>query len=429
MDPEDCEFCESREPPAPPPQKVRAAVFFDGTLNNRGNTRSSSPISGSDSYGASPSNVAKGEENMDPYPDVDNIGQHYYIEGIGTTTGAADSQRGYALGTGDTGIVAKVERGLRRLIQDISQLDRQRPIEYVHIDTFGFSRGAAAARHFVHVALNDRSQNVRKQLQDLGFTVNAVVVKFVGLYDTVASYGVRHTNDTSDLNLNAIRAAEYTYQLAAGDEHRVNFRLTDIQSAAAGKQIYLPGVHSDIGGGYNSTENETNHQVIDFDDRGLINRRRDLASLARERQWLIDRGWYTDAELSQENFFWEIHANRRGILNTYANLALNMMADEARGRGVPFRRSLATRHAIPRDSNVQAVRGLIDASIAAGNVEKGSAYQDYWLQMSSSRALNAVRHRYFHMSSRFEDSAGAHQPQYTGHPSNGGVRRRIVQRG
>ena len=122
---------------------------------------------------------------------------------------------------------------------------------------------------------------------------------------------------------------------------------------------------------------------------------------------------------------WEILANRRGIRNTYANLPLNMMSDEARDKGVPFRRSIRVRHAIPREASVRNVQGLIDASIAAGNVEKGEAYKDYWLQMSEP-SLNAVRHKYFHMSSRY---GGAHGPNYTAHPSNGGVRQRVVQRG
>ncbi len=429
-----CEECNAEAPPPPAPQRARAAVFFDGTGNNRANTRATStehvgwerhlPMSTA-SYNSAPSNVAKGEENVDQYPDVNNVGQHYYIEGIGTQTGGRDIPEGMSLGTGITGVKAKMLQGLNRLVADISQLDPSRPIDSVEIDTFGFSRGAAAARHFVHVALNDRRRNVRKQLEDRGFTVNEVIVKFVGLYDTVASYGGNHSNDTRDLDLDAIRDAEYTFQLAAGDEHRSNFRLTNIQSAPAGKQIFLPGVHSDIGGGYNSSEDETDHQVVDLDWRGLVNRRADLASLRRERQWLIDRGWYTARELEDTNMSWEILANRRGIRNTYANLPLNMMSDEARDKGVPFRRSIRVRHAIPREASVRNVQGLIDASIAAGNVEKGEAYKDYWLQMSEP-SLNAVRHKYFHMSSRY---GGAHGPNYTAHPSNGGVRQRVVQRG
>lgn len=437
MNPTMCATCNVDRPPRLPPQRARVAVFFDGTGNNRANSQPGAVnrlgaarhlFASTASYENAESNVSKGEAAVGTYPDVDNVGQHYYIEGIGTQSGGRDIPEGMMTGQGITGVMAKMRQGLDRLVADISQLDSSRPIEYVHIDTFGFSRGAAAARHFVHVALNDRRLNVRKQLEDRGFTVNEVIVKFVGLYDTVASYGYSHSNDTRDLNLDAIRDAEYTFQLAAGDEHRSNFRLTDIQSAAAGRQIYLPGVHSDIGGGYQDNSSESDLQAVDLDWRGIARRSADLASLRRERNWLIERGWYNDSELSQPNYAWEILANRSGIRNTYANLALNMMADEARPRGVPFGRSLAARHPIPSEGIVQRVRALIDASISAGNVEKGQAYKDYWLQMSEP-SLNDVRHKYFHMSSRYGDSAGAHSPNYTAHPSDGGVRRRVVQRG
>jgi len=426
MNPSICEHCSTEEPQPGPPQKARVSVFFDGTGNNRSNARARNRSDAS--YGSAPSNVAKGEENMEDYQGVDNEGYHYYIEGIGTRTDGTDVPQGMVEGRGITGVTAKMNRGIARVISDLSQLDVNRPIELVEIDAFGFSRGAAAARYFVHVALHDHRRNIKRQLEDLGFRVGAVVVKFVGLYDTVASHGFNHDSDTTELKLDAVKDAAYTFQLAAGDEHRANFRLTDIQSARAGRQVFLPGVHSDIGGGYNDFAAETDHQVVDLDMNLSASLRRDQASVRRERQWLIDRGWYRARELDETNFFWEIHANRRNIRNTYANVALNMMADEARPQGVPFKRLLSIFHPIPSDPNVRAVIALIDASIAAGNEAKNRSWRDHWLQMSHP-ALNEVRHRYFHMSSRFGESAGAHAPNYTAHPSDGGVRQRVVQRG
>jgi len=422
--------CEPSDPPPAPPQRVRAAVFFDGTGNNRTNSGAEPPLSarlplGSESYGNAPSNVAKGEASMSRYPEVDNIGQSYYIEGVGTQTGGRDVPQGMIEGRGGTGVPAKMLKGLRQLVADAASLDRSRPIEYVHIDTFGFSRGAAAARHFVHVALHHPELNVMKQLTDRGFAVGVVRVTFVGLYDTVASYGFRHSNDTADLQLDAIRHAEYVFQLAAGEEHRKNFRLTDIQSAAAGRQVFLPGVHSDIGGGYVDNADEVDLQVVDLDWRGILRRREDLATLERERQWLLAREWYHERELSEPNFSWEIIANRKGIRSTYSHLPLNMMADEARPRGVPFSDTLGVRHPVPSDPIVQRVRALIDETIALGNERKDRSWQDYWLRLID-RNLGALRHKYLHMSSAH---SLANSPHYTGHPSKGGVRRRVVQRG
>ncbi len=426
-----CQTCGTGATPVRPPQRARAAVFFDGTGNNRVNSHAARPLAsrlplGGASYGNDPSNVSKGEARMGDYPEVDNTLHSIYVEGIGTQDGGRDIPEGMALGTGITGVPVKMRKGLELLVADLKSLDKSRPIEYVHVDTFGFSRGAAAARHFVHVLLNHPTLNIAKQLTDDGFSVGKVKVTFVGLYDTVSSYGVNHKNDTSQLNMDAIRDADYVFQLAAGEEHRENFSLTDIQSARAGKQIFLPGVHSDIGGGY-PVGSETDLEVIDLDWRGIVRWQKDLETLERERQWLIDRGWYTDSELSQPNSSWEIIANRGPIGNTYSHLPLNMMANEARGKGVPFSGLMAVHHALPTDPFIQDIRDQIDRTIGHGNVRKDGSWKNYWLRLNNNQAIRDLRHAYLHTSSVY--GSPAHRPNYTSHPSEGGVRMRITHRG
>jgi len=141
------------------------------------------------------------------------------------------------------------------------------------LDVFGFSRGAAAARHFIHQAMLDKQ--IQNQLVDeLKYKLQpkAVKVHFVGLYDTVSIHGVLKTalgigySNTISLNLDAITHAKQVVQLAAADEHREYFSLTDIHSARGnGREIFLPGVHSDIGGAYRDAGNEK--QVI-YEDYG-----------------------------------------------------------------------------------------------------------------------------------------------------------------
>src|SRR4029079_14671764 len=87
-----------------------------------------------------------------------------------------------------------------------------------------FSRGAAAARHFVYKMMREEGQTLLDRLRDRGFSVGSVAVKFVGLFDTVASFGYAHYNDTRDLDLDAIAAADYVVQLAAAPEPRGDFR-------------------------------------------------------------------------------------------------------------------------------------------------------------------------------------------------------------
>lgn len=126
--------------------------------------------------------------------------------------------------------------------------------------------------------------------------VNNVVVKYVGLYDTVASYGVIHDNNTSQLHLDSIAIAEKVVQLAAAEEHRLNFRLTNISSAKNGLQIFLPGAHSDVGGGYVHNSMEENIHILDFDNSSSLTSTQE-AAFDREIKWLIESGWYSRDEI------------------------------------------------------------------------------------------------------------------------------------
>ena len=424
--------CPHDECPPPPPQRVRAALFFDGTGNNRTNVahRDTSHISAVDratgmdaSYGSGESNVSKGEKFVGPYADVTSQ-FHYYVEGIGTQNMARDVPQGMIEGRGGTGVKAKVRRGVDKLLRDLLALDRSRPVEFVHIDTFGFSRGAAAARYCCHVVLNDARRQIRSRMEAAGFTVGEVKVKFVGLYDTVSSYGFNHNDDVGELKLDAISNAEFVYQLAAGDEHRENFQLTLIETAGDGEQVFLPGVHSDIGGGYNDGDGETDWEVFDLDPSVFTSTlQRDRAAVRRGRQWLIDKGWYTDGELTQPNMWWEVHATRNSIDNKYSRLPLNMMAEKGREKGVNFRGSIAFRHRVPSTSSVQQAKQAIDATIAAGNTAKGGAWARYWLHREDGW-LKQLRHDYCHMSSRY--NGVGHAPNWTSDPLNGERRRGII---
>jgi len=105
-----------------------------------------------------------------------------------------------------------------------------------------------------------------------------VTVKFAGLFDSVSSFdevgdkaedsrfagkAARHAtyggdddfkNDVSELHLTLDdEKLEKVVHFVANDEYRVNFSSTTIASArqrGIGCEFYLPGAHSDIGGGY-----------------------------------------------------------------------------------------------------------------------------------------------------------------------------------
>ena len=57
-----------------------------------------------------------------------------------------------------------------------------------------------------------------------------IIFNFVGLFDTVASFGLIHKNDVSQLNLKMGGKPNKVVHLIASDEYRENFKLTNIDS-------------------------------------------------------------------------------------------------------------------------------------------------------------------------------------------------------
>lgn len=431
---EDDEPPESKEEPEEEPPKakttIRVSMFFDGTANNRANTRarelgSKAYLDNQDqgSFQNDYSNVSR-LETLCRGDDTFEHSFSIYVEGIGTTNNQGDTTLGLALGTGATGVTAKVERGVNELLRGIRELAISgKIIERIHLDAFGFSRGAAAARYFVHFVL-EGDNPLEPRIEALGHTVELLEVNFVGLFDTVASYGVVHTNDTADLSLDSISAAKKVVQLAAAEEHRKNFRLTNIASAVGagiGTEIFLPGVHSDIGGGYTDPSDEVELQILDFD--GFSNDAM-KARFARERAWLIESGWYLPAEIAEVNFWNELRVTRRGISNKYNRIPLRHMADFAITTGLTFDPP-TVHHPVP--GPLAAIDGMLAAYVATHTGGATSTAED-WIG-ARGPVFQMLRHDYLHFSAYYGSTAGANAPQWGAGDAMGGLRQRIVQAG
>jgi hypothetical protein len=415
-------------PPLPPKKSVRASLFFDGTLNNRANTRDRlhqrSAASGqTGSFENDYSNVSRLEENLMPQDGVD-VPVSIYIEGIGTVNHESDNNYGAGVGMGDTGVIAKVDAGLDRLIRRIQLEVPDRRISTIELDSFGFSRGAAAARFYVYRAMTDATTKLKTRLESRGFTVDSVTFKFVGIWDTVASYGTDHTNDTADLHLDAISIAQKVVHLASAEEHRTNFPLTDIASAGGnGKEIFLPGVHSDVGGGYTHNSSESDLQVFDYNTGVTGLSAAERAMMARERAWLVDTGWYLPGEVEPTNFWNEIKVNRTNISNRYSYIPLHLMARFARENGLAFYGSLDTRYAIP--AGLAAMKTRIDDYI---DCTARSRPDDWFLDTSAD--MKTLRNQYLHFSAYYDaDTVGAalgtNDPHFTGDNPVTGRRQRL----
>ncbi|EMK6837967.1 DUF2235 domain-containing protein [Vibrio cholerae] len=224
-----------------------------------------------------------------------------YITGIGTgnSTAIAPADEsivvGQGLGIGKYGVTAKVTTGIQALSQNIEQVIstfekvlemKVDGIEKLQFDVFGFSRGAAAARHFINMVLDGENGEFAKtftlgcQKADLpliyAFDWGEVdeikancEITFAGLFDTVASVvNIFSKNSPLGLDLNTHtdngdvrlwidpKRVRHAVHLTADPtiECRDNFSLNHLNSTDEEHfhEFVLPGAHSDIGGGYHS---------------------------------------------------------------------------------------------------------------------------------------------------------------------------------
>ena len=109
------------------------------------------------------------------------------------------------------------------------------------IDIIGFSRGAALALHFANQVQEDKP---------------GAEVRFLGLWDTVASFGLPGNDLNIGWDLTLPDNVKKCFHAMALDERRGNFPLTRVKPQKAGgsikdrlQEVWFRGVHSDVGGG------------------------------------------------------------------------------------------------------------------------------------------------------------------------------------
>ncbi|SFM11185.1 T6SS phospholipase effector Tle1-like catalytic domain-containing protein [Marinobacter zhejiangensis] len=288
-----------------PPQEqepeihLEVGLFTDGTLNNADNSQiledrieaeCLAPLERGeiseeeckyrlglmmgDSYANSPSNVAK---LADLYIESNETSENRivhrimeYAPGIGTRSGEGDSVIGMVTGLGETGILMQLEKAFTKVAQRVLELTLTGPITTLTVDLFGFSRGAASARHAAHEIHQGSNGGLGRAFRAEGIDwPNKVTIRFVGLFDSVAAIINPKSLDLLPSNNQNAPVKVYldpsTVQTAvhfvAADEHRENFALNSLRNPDGQlpdnfREIALPGVHSDIGGGYGDSQRE-----------------------------------------------------------------------------------------------------------------------------------------------------------------------------
>jgi uncharacterized protein (DUF2235 family) len=132
-------------------------------------------------------------------------------------------------------------------------LSRHRLIKAINLSIFGFSRGAALARAFSNRVLDD----CKMKGPTLTYQGYPLRLNFMGLFDTVASFGLPAQNirtpfDERELIVSPM--VERCVHYVAGHELRFSFPVDLIRKNGRFSRNWLekvfPGVHSDVGGGY-----------------------------------------------------------------------------------------------------------------------------------------------------------------------------------
>lgn len=316
-------------------------------------------VSDRDSYWNPYSNVAKlfdlYKEKLSVGKDPEKIenGDHIvvkqYIEGIGTKQDKEDDILGSSVGRGSYGVISRVEEGITNMVREQlvqKNVPKNKKINKIVFDVFGFSRGAAAARHFCNevkksfeytTVLRDemdikqhkpQKKYISKhaggrlgiELKKAGYLpvgeTYTIEIRFLGVFDTVISDMIVKENFGYKLSplfgLNSIFGQELlpkiktnisglgikkVFHITAFNEWRKNFALTPVEE---GYTFSLLGAHSDIGGGYAHLDKYST--VLDYFDV-KVDDNQTLPEKEKLRQFYINQRICTENDTEFKNIY------------------------------------------------------------------------------------------------------------------------------
>ena len=270
---------------------VNISIYFDGTGNNR---HVDHPLKRW-------SNPARMWRAAQPMTGLNSTNFAFYVAGVGTEYNGAptgwaksdayveDKLLGMGFGGGGTRRIKLGERNVNDALRqalltnavrlnaitkahaekaqdaELSEISKSlapfKLVRVLNLSVIGFSRGAALARSFVNDFLK------KCQIFEDGrieFSDHPVNIRFMGLFDTVASFGLASINADlpfDEKNLIVHKAVQRCVHFVAAHEVRFSFPVDLIRIQGKYKSNWTervyPGVHSDVGGGY-----EPNVQLI-----------------------------------------------------------------------------------------------------------------------------------------------------------------------
>lgn len=162
-------------------------------------------------------------------------GQINYLDGVGSRGGVIGKLAGGVTGAGAR---KRVKEQFKNLIESFRAGDDE-------IDIVGYSRGAAIGRTFVAKLETDYDQIIWEG-EPLS---RPPAVRFLGLFDTVASFGIPWTDYEHDFKVAIPYFVENTFHAMALDEFRESFGLERcLGNRESITEVWFRGGHGDIGG-------------------------------------------------------------------------------------------------------------------------------------------------------------------------------------
>lgn len=283
---------------------VHISVFFDGTGNNRDEDNASKKWS----------NVAR---MFDVALKVQNPSKGIYaiyIAGVGTPYNgkaanwlsnagvwAEDTFGGMGFGAGGDRRLEQGDDAVNDRLRDIlinqaktlggeaskyaatgsgksfaevnAALGKHRLIKVINLSIFGFSRGAALARAFSNRII-ESCEKIDDELLYQGYPLR---LNFMGVFDTVASFGVPSKNARtpwSERDLIVSPKIERCVHYVAAHEVRFSFPVDLIRKngklAGDWVETTYPGVHADVGGGYTPDEQKIDNNYSRVPMRAMM---------------------------------------------------------------------------------------------------------------------------------------------------------------
>jgi hypothetical protein len=236
---------------APPPLKI--GIFFDGTGNNDDNSNTYSNVKYLYDMHLGVDEKLKQKKYTE---------RKFYQRGVGSHEDDSDFES--AMGVGAKKRFENVIFHIEQYIAEYRDkgFDGKYLPPTIKLDVFGFSRGAAMARHFVNCIKQNyfdfKDPDINKQFSNYNININ-----FLGVFDTVGSFGLAGDNidtgysfyidpnwiEKKAVHIYALHEYRWGFDLQAMMEQQDTNYPIDIADEKL-IELGLPGAHSDIGGGY-----------------------------------------------------------------------------------------------------------------------------------------------------------------------------------